>query len=155
MRWFEDPAAVGLRLVGFADAIISLQHTGHYANNFQDSLIRGIVYQLPATHGRERYLHGYADPYIDGAACLCVDVSDDRAAEVEREHQAKEDAKLLVEESEERITEIRRSTLDLLASIRMIREGLDEMPAAFALLCDEVTRRPSTITDLRDRRDRL
>ena len=61
-RWCEDPAAVGLRFVGFADEIAgdAIRHKGWYTDEFGDSdVYRGAVYQLPGKHGRARYVPGY------------------------------------------------------------------------------------------------
>ena len=61
-RWCEDPAAVGLRFVGFADDVAgdAIRHKGWYTDEFGDSdVYRGAVYQLPGKHGRARYVPGY------------------------------------------------------------------------------------------------
>jgi hypothetical protein len=59
LRWTEDPAACGLRFVGFADDIARVDHTGWYCDEFQDRTLRGVVYQLPARNGRTLYVYGY------------------------------------------------------------------------------------------------
>ena len=70
-RWIEN-ASRGLRRVGFADEIASaegsraIDHKGWFTDsNDQNSVMRGIVYQLPAARGRgadrERYVYGFAE----------------------------------------------------------------------------------------------
>lgn len=72
LRWFEDPAAAGLRFVGYADQLARVGHTGHYVRDDGGEVARGVVYAMPARHGRPLYLAGYACPYNAGAACLDV-----------------------------------------------------------------------------------
>lgn len=58
-RWIENPAAAGLRFVGFADEIAgqSINHRGWYTDEFGDGAVeRGAVYQLPARGGRPVYV---------------------------------------------------------------------------------------------------
>lgn len=61
-RWCEDPAAIGLRFVGYADELADIRHTGWYTDEYQDSKIRGVVYQLPARDGQPVYVAGYDAP---------------------------------------------------------------------------------------------
>jgi hypothetical protein len=65
-RWIENVSKLNWRLVGFADEIVSLRHKGWFADEFQDSIYRGIVYRLP--HGR--FVYGYADPNNDDCALI-------------------------------------------------------------------------------------
>lgn len=88
MRWIENPAAKGLRLVGLAhDAAPAghayyrpaVEHSGWYLDNHGGETVAGVVYQLPGRDGRARYLVGYADPWNAdaqgrGPACLSLDV---------------------------------------------------------------------------------
>lgn len=67
MRWCESPADIGLRFVGYADKLARIDHTGWFTDEFQDSLVRGVVYQLPARNGRAVYVSGYDNP-DNGAA---------------------------------------------------------------------------------------
>lgn len=73
-RWIETPSEMGLRFVGYCDQIRdSIGHTGWFTDPYQDSKIRGVVYQLPGRDGKARFVaghdnadHGAAD--CDGAA---------------------------------------------------------------------------------------
>ncbi len=68
-RWIEAPDLAGLRFVGFADEIAkrhgwtrTIDHKGWFADAFQDSVMRGCVYQLPADReGRPRYVPAYRE----------------------------------------------------------------------------------------------
>jgi hypothetical protein len=72
-RWVERLDAAGLRLVGYADDLAGLRHRGWYTNEFQDSVYRGCVLQLPSRRGEMRFLAAYADP--DNVGAFLVDVS--------------------------------------------------------------------------------
>lgn len=67
LRWCERPEDVGLRFVGYAYELAKLDHTGWYADSHNSSLVRGVVYQLPARNGMARYVAGY-DNADNGAA---------------------------------------------------------------------------------------
>lgn len=67
-QWVENPAAMGLRFVGYVDEIVSgIRHTGWYSDAFQDSKIRGCVYQLPGRGGKARFVAAH-DNEENGAA---------------------------------------------------------------------------------------
>lgn len=63
LQWCEDTAAIGLRFVGFADELAPryAAHTGWYTceDGFNESNLRGAVWQLPARNGRAQYVAGY------------------------------------------------------------------------------------------------
>lgn len=102
LRWIEN-ASKGMRLCGFADDLIRLDHRGWYTDpeGFEDGVMRGVVYQLPTRNGSPVFAVGYADPYNDD--CCCVEIRTDiedkeeaariadsiaeRCAEREREYQ--------------------------------------------------------------------
>lgn len=66
-RFFESAAASGLRFVGYADALQrSIDHTGWFTDEFQESKLRGAVFQLPAKDGRARFLPAYQESDNDG-----------------------------------------------------------------------------------------
>lgn len=77
-RWVESLSASGLRLVGFADDIVSLRHTGWYTDpdgiDGDGETLRGVVLQLPARHGCAQYLAAYADPCNKGAYRIDCDI---------------------------------------------------------------------------------
>lgn len=75
VRWIEH-AGRGLRWVGFADQIINIRHTGWFADDNQDEIFRGVVYQLPTRHGEQRFAYGYADPNNKNCALLSFDPCD-------------------------------------------------------------------------------
>lgn len=83
LRWADDPRAVGLRFVGFADDIAgrAIEHRGWYTDcDGCGEVLRGAVYQLPGRNGRTRYLaayregsegkRGWTDMGYDGAAAI-------------------------------------------------------------------------------------
>lgn len=64
LRWADDPGAVGLRFVGFADDIAgrTIEHRGWYTDSDEfGEVLRGAVYQLPGRKGRARYLAAYRE----------------------------------------------------------------------------------------------
>lgn len=65
LRWCENPAAFGLRFVGFADEICRhIDHTGWFTDtDTLEEVYRGAVYQLPARNGRPIYLFGYREGF--------------------------------------------------------------------------------------------
>lgn len=73
MRWVEDPERIGLRLVGYVDAEMrsgniwnDSDRNGWYSDCFQDSTIRGVVYQLPGRNGECRFVAGYKESESEG-----------------------------------------------------------------------------------------
>lgn len=67
-RWIENPAAMGLRFVGYCDKISdSIRHTGWFTDPFQETKIRGCVYQLPGRGGKARFVAAH-DNEDNGAA---------------------------------------------------------------------------------------
>lgn len=131
-RWMESNETECMRFVGYSDEIVkSIDHNGWYCGDYQDEVMRGVVYQLPARNGSEQYLHGYADPCNEGAAFLCVTLTDNKeeaarwadsmaenAAEEAREYDAKERAELDISESKEEIARLRKATIALIAEAK-------------------------------------
>lgn len=83
LRWADDPGAVGLRFVGFADELVGrgISHRGWFTDaDGSYEVLRGAVYQLPGRKGRTRYLaayregsegkRGWTDMGYDGAAAI-------------------------------------------------------------------------------------
>lgn len=67
-RWIENPAAMGLRFVGYCDLISdSIRHTGWFTDPHQYGKIRGCVYQLPGRGGKARFVAAH-DNEDNGAA---------------------------------------------------------------------------------------
>ncbi len=62
MRWLDGYSHLGLRLVGYADELLSgVRHTGWYADCDQSETLRGAVWQLPGRKGRARFVYGYVE----------------------------------------------------------------------------------------------
>jgi hypothetical protein len=56
-RWCEDPAAIGLRFVGWSDEIASIGHSGWFlGTDDQSEVARGCVYAFPARNGSPLYV---------------------------------------------------------------------------------------------------
>lgn len=69
LTWCEDTSY--FRNVQPAHEIINLRHTGWYNDNdFQDEVIRGMVFQIPGRNGKPQYLTGHDDPVNPGTACI-------------------------------------------------------------------------------------
>lgn len=146
MRWVEN-AGDGLRLVGFADKIIRLRHTGWFTDDDgMGDTFRGVVYQLPSRKGQPLYAYGYADPNNDGCALLCFDVTNDKEeaarfadqvaetlAESEREYNRAWQAARRHETLAEEIGDMRREALAIGAEMRGAR-GKVEAPTICATL---------------------
>lgn len=91
-RWVHNPT-LGLRFVGYADKILhTIGHEGWFIDEFQDEVLRGVVYQLPSRNGRKRYAYGYEQSLDRVCAFLSFDPCDnehdaarwaDRMAELE------------------------------------------------------------------------
>lgn len=126
-RWVEHPDD-GLRRVGKAHDLARIDHTGWFMNEFQDETAWGVVYLLP--HGR--FVPGTEDSYdTDGvrldfsdihyAACDAARAADtlaERLAEVEREYQRVETAKMRIEDIGQEIKDHRAAVLELCRGIR-------------------------------------
>lgn len=68
--WVENPAAMGLRFVGYCDEIYKhIGHTGWFTDPYQDSKIRGTVYQLPGRDGKARYVAAHDNEDNGTADC--------------------------------------------------------------------------------------
>lgn len=136
-RWCEDPAAIGLRLVGFADEVPgrSVDHQGWFLDDdFQEEVARGIVYRLPTRKGRAQFIAGMADPDNDGPAMLSLGtIEDDEReaarsadhlaecyAEAERDYRRASSARLKWGELGEEVAAARRSILDLCREIKAL-----------------------------------
>ena len=79
LRWIEN-ASAGLRVVGAADSIIRLRHTGWYLDPFGDGeTARGYVLQLPARKGVSQYVPAILDANNpDCYVAEFADVTDDK-----------------------------------------------------------------------------
>lgn len=86
MRWLDGYSHLGLRLVGYADELLSgLRHTGWFADCDQSETLRGAVWQLPGRKGRARFVYGYVEfegrrevNHDSGLVCVSDILSADR-----------------------------------------------------------------------------
>lgn len=141
VRWVEN-ASRGLRLVGFADKIVRIDHKGWYTDDEGvNDVYRGVVYQLPSRGGEPQYVYGYADPCNDGCALLCFDAEMDKEnaahaadrfaeifAEHERDYNRAWQAGRNYEELANEIIEARTEALKIAAEMRAAKKGRFEAP---------------------------
>jgi hypothetical protein len=137
-----------LRLVGRADKIVRLNHTGWYTDSFQDSSTFGLVFRLPNGRG---FLAAYSDPWncdkdgegphslepesypTEEEAARRADRLAERYAEFCREYDAKQCA-------ESRITQIREEELPAVREeIRELCDGIRQSTLAPSV-CAELKR---------------
>lgn len=61
LQWAENPSAIGLRFVGYADELSDwIRHSGWLTNDYGGAM-RGVVYQLPGRKGVSRFIAGYQE----------------------------------------------------------------------------------------------
>ncbi len=178
LRWVEN-ADAGLRLVGFVDEIDAgglgrrgalVDHRGWYTSddNDLDETLRGVVYRLPARHGRERFAFGYADPNNDGAALLSFDPCDDlrdailwadrlaeRSAESERDYNRAWRAGRRFEDLGDAVAEARSACLALIREARAACPSIAALPAVKAAIRARVESLVDGIREARGERARL
>ena len=110
-EYYIDNIPTGLRQLGYSDEIAnSIKHTGWYTDEYQDSTMRGFILQLPSKNGQKKYMSGVKHSDWDGItlssetfthriqAAFFADDMARYSAETEREYQAKEQAKIEIEE---------------------------------------------------------
>lgn len=167
-RWVEN-VSDGLREVGDSDDIVRLRHTGWFVDNYQDETVHGVVYQLPARNGVAQYVPAVNDPNNDNCAAVdfrsvtedkeeCARWADSMAeswAEREREYQAKEDAKIRIEEIEEEIKTLYTDFRDTARAIRADCDALQGIAVVRKLVRKEWTRTKEQIHKLRAQRKRI
>jgi hypothetical protein len=168
----------GFRLVGFADEISNIRHTGWFTSEFQDEKLRGVVYQLPARNGRPQYVPGYADPCNEGAARLWLgdiiegergddhetdkrdaayraDEIAEKCAKEEREYNAAWQAGSRANELHEAAKTARSELLAFLRELKPKKAALCDAPALIAAARDKAESWIETIRECRVKRDRL
>jgi len=169
LRWIEN-VTDGLRLVGYADELARLDHTGWYLDDYCGDTVRGAVWQLPGRHGEPLYVAGYADPWNDNAACLSFDdLTDDKAtaaqwadaiaermAEAERDYQRAASAGFEFGELAEDIARRRREILDLLRERKAVAgPACGTLPTICTALRERITANVKAIGEARKRRAEL
>lgn len=131
IRWIENVSTM-LRKVGYADDICqSINHKGWYADEYGDSIYRGIVYRLPAREGKSLFVYGYADPWNDDCALLDFDYTDcekdaalkadsmaERYAEEEKDYRIQESAESRIEDIQGELKDIRGRIISILRERR-------------------------------------
>jgi hypothetical protein len=65
-RFVDSLDDAGLRLAGYADAYIRINHTGWYCDTSQHDTFRGAVLQFPARKRRPVFIAAYREPWNDG-----------------------------------------------------------------------------------------
>lgn len=161
--WCEDTRAGGLRFVDYADQILGLRHTGWYTDDDCHETYRGAVWQWPARNGRGRYVAGYEDPNIKGAARLDIrHVGDDKAdaarmadgtarigAEREREYREQSDAGFHYVSLGEEAKDIRGR---MAARIGAVKAEARRNPTLREMLCEDVRRARDRLAEIADKR---
>ncbi len=174
LRWIEDPSAIGLRKVGYADelGLRSIRHQGWYTSEDCSETMRGIVYQWPARDRIEQYVYGYEDPNGNGpngtAAALCFDVTDDkddaarwadgiaeRAADEEREYNAAWQARQEYDELGDSVKETRQSLLRLIRELKAKRTSLCDVSEMVVVMHNAIVRKLDDIREAREKRNEL
>lgn len=118
-----------LRLVDYADKIVSLRHRGWYVDQHQSETVRGVVYRLPGGRG---FLAGHNHPWDESvgatvdpssyetpeAAARDADRMAEKYGEFCREDAAKSEAERLVEEAGDELKTLRDSIRGLCRELR-------------------------------------
>jgi hypothetical protein len=141
LRWCENPAACGLRLVGTAHDLAprGVRHTGWYTDSFQDGKAWGLVFRLGKSRG---FVAGVATSNdSDGSAVLELEIWGDETdaalradklaeiyAESERDYSDAWQAGQRAREHLETARELTRGILELLRDARPYRRS-DNPPA--------------------------
>lgn len=175
-RWIEN-AAPWLRFAGYADELAgrAVDHTGWYADFYQDSTYRGAVYLLPGRNGETIAAPGYADPHnagaafidfgnlqrdIDGAeakrsAALAADDLARRHAEAARDYDTAWQAGSQYAGRGEIVAETRKSLLAILAERRAAKGNAESCPAICAALAGQIESMLDSIREAREERAKL
>jgi hypothetical protein len=181
-RWVERAGDQVSRRRSFADEVIRLDHTGWFADADGFTTHRGVIFQLPAKDGKERFLAGYVEmesarggprEVNDGSALVCDDVFSDKVAAARwADRLAERSAENAREESEAwqagrewsdcggRIEEIRSEVMGLTAAARVARRDVpDTTSPHIKTLCGAIRDKVSSLLSERgkmmDRRREL
>lgn len=141
---------LGWRVVGDAHEIVRLGYTGWYADNFQSAMYVGVVLQLPARDGVEKYVPAIRHTDFDTATVYLAEITEDkdsaarwadqnaeRQAEESREFDAKDQAEQQIAEARTEIHVINRQLLPALKDLKganlkpsicsMVRAGITDL----------------------------
>lgn len=180
MRIIENYAALGFRLVGFADEIAPrlIEHRGWYMDPFGDGeTVRGAVFLIPGKNGKARAFAGFLDPYGNNAAFIAIDSmeeidarsweldnsdyrdsaarADDVAkhyAEREREYQTAWQAGVKHRDNMERIAEARKEARQV---ARAARDNVRDNTTICAVLREKVRDLRQEIRELSEENETL
>lgn len=118
VRWVENPAALGFRLVGFADEIgansyrwsrPSIDHKGWFLeDDYSSELSRGVVFQVTGRKGRPRFVAGVADPFSDGPAMIALSTFQGDTEESPRDNSGAREAAISADHMAESYAETER-----------------------------------------------
>lgn len=167
-RWIEN-ISNGLRFVGTAHTLVRLNHKGWYIDNFQDQTVHGEVYQLPARNGEPLYMPAVNDPNNDNCACIdfrsitsdkedaarWADSMAEQWAEREREYQAKESARMRLEDIEQEIKDKYAEFRGISRAIRANCDKLQGVTVVRELVKDKWEHTKSAIRKLRLEQKRI
>jgi len=147
----------------YADKVLRLDHTGHYADAYQDEIYRGIVIQLSAHKGKSRFLAAYEESqsgYVvierntvwddQIGAARRADQLAERNAEEARDYDSAWQAGTLYGTKLAEIRQIRKEALEILASRKRVID-----PVARKALGDRVLYMVSVIQAKRQENDLL
>lgn len=131
IMYVDQMSEIGLRFVGDAHKIVSMRYTGWYADNDQNDLYVGQVYQLPARNGVEQYVPALVHSGYGTGTLYLGDVGPDKEqaardadhyaqkeAEESREADAKDQAEQQILEAREEIHRINKEVLPALKDIK-------------------------------------
>lgn len=164
--YVEDLDSLNWRREGDSHEIVRLNHTGWYADSYQQNLVVGCVLQLPTRKGRLQFVPATYNSEWDTATVYLNEITDDNSsaarwadqnaekeAERSREYEARDEAALKICEAREAIHTINKEVLPALKELKvttlspalctMVRAGIIE------LLCDRRSQF-STIKKLED-----
>lgn len=177
LRFIENPAALPWREVGTCYDIDRKEgwHSprdsfpvGWYINDFQETT-SGVVYRLPARHGKPQFLAGYTDPHNSGAvtlsfdtiytdlkqACRTADKLAETMAEQEREYNEAWEAGREFTDLAEEVTKTRAQVKTIIGELKALRKYATECPAICATLREGVSRKLAEIAAARKKRAEL
>lgn len=167
--WCEAPDEY-LRRVGFADEVSrAIRHNGWFLDDsVRYETARGVVFQLPAKNGNERFMYGVDGPFSDGPAILSLDIASDkedaarradalaeRYAENERERNEAYRAADRYAELGEEAAAARRRCLGLIREAKAHYATLRGLSRVKAVICAHVNFYRTDIANARSERARL
>lgn len=149
-KYYCDTWPDGIRDLGDASDVVDLRHTGWYADNDQNELVKGRVLQMPARNGRTYYFPAIYRTDSEGVTLWPLDGYEEKEdaartadsyaehdAEECREYDAKDRAEFESGELKERIVEIRGELRSLIREMKAHRTVSDS-PTICSVLRGEI-----------------